>query len=49
MVRAFPASDLPLIAAIRAGVARKPEAHEFGTACCPALAAAGRLMNLTGG
>ncbi len=49
LLRACPASDQPLIAALRAAVARKPEAHEFGTARCPALAAAGRLMNLTGG
>lgn len=49
MVRAFPGSGRPLIVALRAAVARKPEAHEFGTARCPALAVAGRLMNLTGG
>ncbi|MEI8397223.1 MAG: GTP 3',8-cyclase MoaA [Rhodospirillaceae bacterium] len=49
ILRAFPGSDQPLIAALRAAIARKPEAHEFGTARSPALAVAGRLMNLTGG
>ncbi len=49
LLRASPASDQPLIAALRAAVARKPEAHEFGTARCPALSVAGRLMNITGG
>ena len=49
VLRSKPVSDIPLIAALRAAVARKPEAHEFGTAGCPALSVAGRLMNLTGG
>ncbi|MEI7610749.1 MAG: GTP 3',8-cyclase MoaA [Rhodospirillaceae bacterium] len=49
VLRAHPGSDRALIAALRAAIARKPEAHAFGTAGCPALAVAGRLMNLTGG
>ncbi|MEI6558699.1 MAG: GTP 3',8-cyclase MoaA [Rhodospirillaceae bacterium] len=49
LVRGHPDSDQPLLAALRAAIRRKPDAHGFGTTACPALAAAGRLMNLTGG
>jgi len=49
LVRGYPGDDGPLLAGLRRAIAHKPDAHGFGTAACPALAAAGRLMNLTGG
>ena len=47
-LRAHPMSDAPLIAAIRASVARKPERHDFhiGAGAAPAVA---RHMSTTGG
>ena len=49
LVRGHPGDDRLLRAALRAAISRKPDAHAFGTAACPARAAADRLMNLTGG
>ncbi len=49
LLRGHPDDDGPLLAGLRVAITRKPEAHGFGDARCPALSAAGRLMNLTGG
>ena len=49
VLRAHPTDDRPVRAVLRAAIGRKPEGHDFGTPRCPARAAAGRLMNLTGG
>ncbi len=49
VVRASAEGDPSLMAALRAAIHRKPGAHSFGSMSCPALSAAGRLMNLTGG
>jgi cyclic pyranopterin phosphate synthase len=47
-LRAWPDDDAPLIAAIRAGIARKPERHDFriGLGEAPAVT---RHMSMTGG
>jgi cyclic pyranopterin phosphate synthase len=47
-LRAYPASDAPLIAAIRSGVANKPERHDFDIRA-HAPPAVARHMSTTGG